>query len=118
MKTINHFVVKMLVLLGLCSVAKAQVSVKIGATPKQTMRYGMDYERLWYWTTSLSAAEKDLVSKWSVVDNDIDFIRVAINSGYELNEGEYNLSAYTNKIIPMMKDMQDCLLYTSPSPRD
>lgn len=102
------------------SYANAQVSIQVGATPKQTMRYGMDYERLWYWTNTLSAAEKDLVSQWSVVDNDIDFIRVAINSGYELTEGDYNLSAYTNKIIPMMQDMKDAnpniKFFASPRP--
>uniref|UniRef100_UPI0019D40EC1 hypothetical protein n=1 Tax=Aquimarina pacifica TaxID=1296415 RepID=UPI0019D40EC1 len=120
MKTPNHFLIALL--MCLCSIAKAQISVKVGSTPKQTMRYGMDYERLWYWTNSLSAEEKDLVSKWSVVDNDIDFIRVAINSGYELTEGNYNLSAYTNKIIPMMQDMKDAnpniKFFASPRPLD
>ena len=120
MKTTNHFFTFLVTLISIVSLTNAQVSIQVGATPKQTMRYGMDYERLWYWTTSLSAAEKDLVSQWSVVDNDIDFIRVAINCGYELTEGNYNLSAYTNKIIPMMQDMKDAnpniKYFASPRP--
>jgi len=122
MKTTNHFLIILLIFIGFSSINYAQVSVRVGSTPKQTMRYGMDYERLWFWNNSLSASEKDLVSQWSVVDNDIDFIRVAMNSGYELTEGEYNLSAYTNKIIPMMKDMQDAnpniKFFASPRPLD
>ena len=70
----------------------------VGDTRRQMMRYGLDYERLWYWTSSMNASEKDTVAKWSVVDCDVDYIRVAINCGYELVEGTYNLSAYTNKI--------------------
>ncbi|MEJ6648015.1 MAG: carbohydrate-binding protein [Akkermansiaceae bacterium] len=98
------------------------IPIVVGNTPKQTMRYGMDYERLWYWTTSLNSAERDLVAKWSVVDNDIDFIRVAINAGYELTEGNYDLSAYTFRIIPMMQEMQeanpDIKFFASPRPLD
>ncbi|MEN8867306.1 MAG: carbohydrate-binding protein [Akkermansiaceae bacterium] len=98
------------------------ISVLVGNTPKQTMRYGMDYERLWYWTGGLNASERDLIAKWSVVDNDIDFIRVAINSKYELTEGNYDLSAYTNKIIPLMREMQqanpDIKFFASPRPLD
>ncbi len=98
------------------------IPVVVGNTPKQTMRYGMDYERLWFWTTSLNSAERDLVAKWSVVDNDIDFIRVAINSGYELTEGDFDLSAYTFRIIPMMQEMQqanpDIKFFASPRPLD
>ncbi len=122
MATTNHFFIPLLICISSFSLTKAQVSVKVGSTPKQTMRYGMDYERLWYWTTSLSSAEKDLVSKWSVADNDIDFIRVAINNAYELTEGDYNISAYTNKIIPMMQDMKDAnpniKFFASPRPLD
>lgn len=98
------------------------ISVLVGNTPRQTMRYGMDYERLWYWTGGLNASERDLVAKWSVVDNDIDFIRVAVNAGYELTENSYNLSAYTNKIIPLMQEMQDAnpdiKFFASPRPLD
>lgn len=98
------------------------IPIVIGTTPKQTMRYGMDYERLWYWTGGLNSSERDLVAKWSVVDNDIDFIRVAINSGYELTEGDYDLSAYTSKIIPMMQEMQEAnpeiKFFASPRPLD
>ena len=122
MKKTNYISIILFACIGFFSIAHAQVDIQVGSTPKQTMRYGMDYERLWYWTNTLSSDEKDLVAQWSVVDNDIDFIRVAINSGYELTEGNYNLSAYTNKIIPMMQDMQDAnpniKFFASPRPLD
>ena len=118
----KRVIIATLISLSIGSAAYSDVSIQVGSTPNQTMRYGMDYERLWYWTNTLSADEKDLVAQWSVADNDIDFIRVAINSGYELTEGEYNLSAYTNKIIPMMQDMQDAnpdiKFFASPRPLD
>ena len=92
----------------------------VGTTKQQKMRFGMDYERLWYWTNSLNATERDLVAKWSAIDTRIDYIRVAINSAYELEEGNFNLSAYTNKIIPMMQEMQeanpDIKFFASPRP--
>ena len=60
----------------------------------------MDYGRLWYWGSNLSTAEQEMVAKWSVADCDVDFIRVAINSEYELTEGTYELAAYTKKSSP------------------
>lgn len=99
-----------------------RIPVVLDTRPRQTMRYGMDYERLWYWTGGLNSSERDLVAKWSVVDNDIDFIRVAINGGYEINENTYDLSAYTFRIIPMMQEMQeanrDIKFFASPRPLD
>ena len=92
----------------------------VGNTLLQKMRYGMDYERLWYWTGGLNDAERDDVAKWSAIDTRIDFIRVAMNGGYELVEGEKDLSAYTNKIIPMMQEMKeanpDIKFFASPRP--
>ncbi len=100
----------------------AGLPLVIGNTRQQKMRYGMDYERLWFWTGGLNAAERDSVAKWSAIDTRIDFVRVAINSGYELEEGTFNLSAYTNKIIPLMQEMQeanpDIKFYASPRPLD
>ncbi|MDB2686012.1 carbohydrate-binding protein [Mariniblastus sp.] len=92
----------------------------VGNTLRQKMRYGMDYERLWYWTGGLNDAERNDVAKWSAIDTRIDFIRVAMNGGYELEEGVIELSAYTNKIIPMMTKMQeanpDIKFFASPRP--
>ena len=92
----------------------------VGNTLQQKMRYGMDYERLWYWTGGLDDAERDEIAKWSAIDTRIDFIRVAMNGGYELVEGEIDLSAYTNKIIPMMQKMKDAnpdiKFFASPRP--
>ncbi|WP_411846174.1 carbohydrate-binding protein [Roseibacillus persicicus] len=95
-------------------------ALTIGSTPQQKMRYGMDYERLWYWTGGLSGSERDQVARWSAVDADIDFVRVAINSKYELTEGSYDLSAYTSKIIPLMQEMKQAnpniKFFASPRP--
>ncbi|MDB4265199.1 carbohydrate-binding protein [bacterium] len=94
--------------------------VLVGNDPLQTMRYGMDYERLWYWTGGLSESERRQIAQWSVVDNDIDFVRVAINSEYELTENTYDLRAYTRRIIPVMEKMQeanpDIKFFASPRP--
>lgn len=92
----------------------------IGNTLQQKMRYGMDYERLWFWTGGLNGSERDQIARWSAVDADIDFVRVAINSKYELVEGTYDLSAYTSKIIPLMQEMQQAnpniKFFASPRP--
>ncbi len=92
------------------------VDLVVGTTRQQMMRYGMDYERLWFWSNS----DKDLVAKWSAIDTRIDYVRVAMNSAYELTEGTYNLGAYTNKIFPMMHAMQDAnpdiKFFASPRP--
>ena len=94
----------------------------VGKEKQQKMRFGMDYERLWYWSNGLDAEERALLAKWSVVDTEIDYIRVAINAGYELKEGQLNPKAYTKKIIPMMKVMQtanpNIKFFASPRPLD
>ncbi len=86
------------------------VSLTVGTTRNQMMRYGIDYERLWYWYGD----GLDEVPDWSVNDCNVDYIRCAVNSEYELDEatnsasvGNYDLSAYTSKIIPMMTAMQE-----------
>ena len=100
--------------------AEIPIELTVGDTKKQMMRYGMDYERLWYWTSSMNASEKDMVAQWSVVDCEVDYIRVAINSEYELDEDVYDESAYTFRIKPMMQDMKDAnpniKFFASPRP--
>lgn len=101
------------------TVAPEPLSLVIGNTEQQKMRYGMDYERLWYWGSLSSSGERE-VAQWSAVDTDIDFVRVAMNSSYELTENVFNLSAYTSKIIPMMQRMQEAnpniKFFASPRP--
>ncbi|MDF7823620.1 carbohydrate-binding protein [Pontiellaceae bacterium B12227] len=75
----------------------------VGTSRNQMLRLGLDYERLWYWYGS----QVEPVPEWSVNDCNIDYLRTAMNSGYELEEGTYDLSAYTSKIIPMMTAMQE-----------
>ena len=86
-------------------VPEEPLTITVGNTLKQQMRYGIDYERLWFWSGSNS--EKRRWAEWSVADCDVDYVRVAVNSAYELTEGTYDLNAYTNKIIPMMDAMKD-----------
>ena len=97
---------------------QAPVTLNVGNTEKQMIRYGMDYERLWFWYGSNS--NKRQVAQWSMVDCDLDYIRVAMNSDFELERGTYNLRAYTNKIIPMMEEMKaakpDIKFFASPRP--
>lgn len=92
----------------------------VGNARQQQMRFGMDYERLWFWTGGLNASERDAIAKWSAIDTRIDYIRVAINSAYELEEGNFNMSAYTNKILPLMQEMKDAnpdiKFFASPRP--
>ncbi|MGJ8639764.1 MAG: Ig-like domain-containing protein [Opitutaceae bacterium] len=106
----------MLIALGaLCTSSSFAVTLTVG-DQNQPIRYGLDYERLWYWYGSGLGD----VPQWSVNDCDIDFIRTAMNSGYELTEGEYDLSAYTKKILPMMTAMRaanpDIKWFASPRP--
>ena len=94
------------------------LELTVGNTKKQKMRYGLDYERLWFWYGP--EANLDTVARWSMVDCDVDYIRVAINCDYELTEGDYNLAAYTDRIIPMMAAMKaakpDIKFFASPRP--
>lgn len=96
------------------------INLTVGNTRKQKMRYGLDYERLWFWYGP--AANMDTVARWSMVDCDVDYIRVAMNCEYELTEGTYNLAAYTDRIIPMMAAMKaakpDIKFFASPRPLD
>ena len=96
------------------------LDIVVGSTPQQKMRYGMDYERLWYWGTNLNSTERDQIARWTAVDAAVDFVRVAMNSGYELTEGTYNLPEYTDKIIPVMQEMKqanpDIKFFASPRP--
>lgn len=105
------------VLVGFCGTAAAE-TITIQTEEKQRMRYGLDFERLWYWYGTQTS--KNRCAQWSVVDCDVDYLRVAINCGYELEEGVYDLSAYTSKIIPMMQTMKaanpDIKFFASPRP--
>lgn len=97
-----------------------EIALAVGNTRKQKMRYGLDYERLWFWYGP--TANMDTVARWSMVDCDVDYIRVAMNCEYELTEGTYNLAAYTDRIIPMMTAMKaakpDIKFFASPRPLD
>ncbi len=111
-------------------VAPEPIAITVGNTLKQQMRYGVDYERLWFWTGT--DAQRDEIAQWTVDDCDVDYVRVAINAKYELTEGDYQEDAYfdaddsegggtsNDRIIPMMQDMQaanpDIKFFASPRP--
>ena len=80
----------------------AAVTIEVESTPRQQMKYGMDYERLWFWYGSLDRAK---CAELSVVDCNLDYLRVAIHCGYELEEGVFDESAY-DKILEMMTYMK------------
>ncbi|MEN8662928.1 MAG: carbohydrate-binding protein [Lentimonas sp.] len=100
------------------------IVLTVGNTLKQQMRYGVDYERLWFWSGTNS--EKDKYAQWSVDDCDVEYIRVAMNSKYELTEGvleendAYWATNGNDSIIPMMQDMKDAnpdiKFFASPRP--
>ena len=108
------------------------LTITVGNTRQQQMRYGVDYERLWFWQGSASV--RDRFAEWSVADCDVDYVRVAINSKYELTEGVLQEDAYfdnddnegggtnNDRIIPMMQDMKaanpDIKFFASPRPLD
>jgi len=97
------------------------LDLMVGELRQQRMRYGMDYERLWFWTSGLNASERDDIAKWSAIDTRIDYIRVAINAEYERDfKGDYDIRAYEDKIIPMMQEMKDAnpdiKFFASPRP--
>ena len=106
------------------------LAITVGNTLKQQMRYGVDMERLWFWTGNAGLRRK--YAEWLVADTDVDYVRVAMNSKYELVEGTFQEDAYfdeddsqgggtsNDRIIPMMRDMQganpDIKFFASPRP--
>ncbi|MGJ8655164.1 MAG: hypothetical protein ACSHX6_01835 [Akkermansiaceae bacterium] len=94
----------------------------ISTQKQQKMRFGIDYERLWYWGKNLNDEERKLIAKWSLTDTGVDYVRVAINSKYEMKEGQLDPKAYTSKILPMMKVMQaenpKIKFFASPRPHN
>ena len=117
--TIRHLIPLFVLFFTSFNQAKEDEMV-IGTKTLQKMRFGIDFERLWYWSGGFDAEERDLIAQWSVVDTKVDYIRVAIHAGYELKEGQLDPKAYTKKIIPMMKEMQEAnpeiKFFASPRP--
>ena len=121
-KALCSGVLSTLFFLSFSTLNAKDLDLVIGNQKQQKMRFGIDFERLWFWSGNLNSEERDLIAKWSVVDTNVDYIRVAINAGYELKEGEFNPKAYTKRIIPMMKEMKEAnpkiKFFASPRPLD
>ena len=90
--------------------------VKISSEPRQLLHFGVDCERLWYFWDS----QREALCKLAAGDLQVDFARVAINAAYEREEGDKQLSAYTDDIIPLMtllkKFNPDIKFFASPRP--
>ena len=115
-----RFLLPLLTLFLISSTQAREDEIVIGTKTLQKMRFGIDFERLWFWSGGLNDEERDQIAQWSVVDTNADYVRVAINAGYELEEGKFNPKAYTSKIIPMMKEMKEAKpeikFFASPRP--
>ena len=85
---------------------------------KQHLRFGIDAERLWYWRTGSFG---QTLANLGVKELKSEFVRVAINSAYEREEGVVKPSAY-DKILDMMSAMKkanpNILFFASPRPLD
>jgi hypothetical protein len=73
--------------------------VRVSAQPRQKMRYGMDFERLWSWK---GVKEKQRLAEIAVRDCKVDYVRVAISGGAEPEEGVFDPSAY-DEILDVMR---------------
>lgn len=113
----NPTPVMVMVLVCFLTLHVSAITLTIDNIPQQQMKYGFDYERLWFWYGSDSI--KTQVADWSVIDCDVDYLRVAIHCGYELEEGVLDPSAY-DKILNLMTFMKtakpDIEFFASPRP--
>lgn len=72
--------------------------VTISGEQRQLLRFGVDAERLWYYWPN----QRERLAEVAVKDLKADYVRVAINCGYEREEGNIDITAYTDDIIPLM----------------
>ena len=102
----GHFLAALAVASALCGVlrrnAVAEIVVTVQQDAGQQMTYGMDFERLWSWS---SLKEKGRLARLAVRDCKVDYVRVAINGGAELEEGVLNWSAY-DRILDCMRTLK------------
>ena len=68
----------------------------------QLLRFGVDAERLWYYWPK----QRERLAEMAVKELKADYVRVAINCGYEREEGVLNPDAYTEDIVPLMNHLR------------
>lgn len=90
-------------------------TVTITDNVKQKIYIGLDAERLWYWRDNL----RDELAQLSVGDINVKFARVAIDCGYELEEGIKKPEVYDIQ-LNMMRAFKavrpDLLFFATPRP--
>lgn len=77
------------------------IRIVVSANKQQQLRFGVDAERLWHW----NSAQKDELAQLAVGRMKSDYVRVAINPGYEKLKGDKKIEAY-DQILEMMKAMK------------
>ncbi|HMP77808.1 MAG TPA: hypothetical protein PKE12_16050 [Kiritimatiellia bacterium] len=93
--------------------------IRVDTIPRQQMRYGMDFERLWHLSDGGVRINYDELADWAVNSCRVDYVRIAINPAAELNEGVTNWAVY-NSQLDMMRAFQrarpDLKYFASPRP--
>ena len=82
--------------------APLTATITITGAQRQLLRFGVDAERLWYYWPN----QRDRLAEMAVKELKADYVRVAINAAYEREEGNINLGAYTDDIIPLMTKLK------------
>jgi hypothetical protein len=92
--------------------------VTVAREPAQQMMYGMDFERLWSWDT-LKPEGKKRLAEVSVKECRVQYVRVAVRSLAEPEEGVFKPEAY-DEILEMMSHLKaarpDVKFFGSPRP--
>ncbi|HMP77330.1 MAG TPA: hypothetical protein PKE12_13630 [Kiritimatiellia bacterium] len=102
------------------SVSRADVAViRVSGKPQQAMTYGMDFERLWHMKDGEAEVDYDALAAWAVDRCKVDYVRIAINPGAELEEGNIRWGEYDMQ-LRMMRAIQrarpDIKWFASPRP--
>lgn len=104
--------------LALESLAEADQAptIVVSEAPRQEMIYGMDFERMWYWD---ELKEKERLVKLAVQDCRVQYVRVGISCGAEIEEGQLDWSTYDTALtsMRMMKAASPNIrFFASPQP--
>ena len=91
-------------------------TITVSEAPRQPMIYGMDFERMWYWD---ALKEKELLAKLAVQECRVQYVRVGISCGAELEEGQLNWGVY-DKALACTRMLQaanpQIRFFASPQP--
>lgn len=113
--------IRIILLLLFCvgSLAAEVAVIRVDREPRQTMTYGIDFERLWHFTEKGKSVNFDELAHYAVGECRVDYARVAISTAAEFEEGEINWSAYDRQ-LEIMRALQrarpDLKFFASPRP--